>query len=650
MRTRACMATLLIAVTSRWACGADPVTLHPESDATISAQHADRNLGGTAELVLRSKGGYRPGSKCYLKFRVPQDVRGRIRHARLDLTVVHCAPWNYGVDLFGLKKGAAPWDETSITWKNAPASRADSNYWRRDVVLPLAQGGVRGAKRGGKTGDTITLTDSIPRWYETGVAGVELARFLNEHADADGFVTLLLTTRGTAKYFNSLASREHAKHPPPALVLHTAEAKPRVPTPEEQELRRFRTMASERWRKWRLDRKRFPFVGWDFMSPGGGWGEDPYRQYAKAGFSMVRVNEKTYPLAVAAGLEVMFGWWQQLHKSPEGVARFMGYPSPDDRSVVGYFLDDEPDKAKSIECWERAKEIYLNDRRDAIPFVNLGHEGCPAVLLSTCYTLLTSDTTRPIFYPHLEEMRRASKALNVGFMGWALVSEHTSGSTHFRNASESDLYWQAYSIVAYGGKGVWCYRYDGHLPWFTADGEPTEFFTISNTVSSELHRLWPVVKHLESVAVYHTLDEKGRVAGASWSPCHRFESFGWNVDIYREGDVPAVANFQGKEWLLGVLRNAGDPGDQDLYVFFQNKRHGMAKRSQELTATAGFALKGPYRYAYGYDPQTGALEQKHPDDTGRFELTLGGGRGLLMRFARKPLLEQSPAVMDKVTK
>jgi len=470
-------------------------------------------------------------------------------------------------------------------------------------------------------------------WYVTTGGIVELGRFVNENAGDDGLVTLLLTTGMTGRYTNTFASKENAQHSPPVLRLYLKDDLPRTSSPEMKSLMRFRKMASRRWHAWRVDRKRFPIVGWDFMRPGQkGWPQDPYPQYASAGFSVVRVNDRTYRLAVAAGLEVMFGWWQQLHRSAQQVAHFMKQPSPTDRSVVGYFLDDEPDEPKCAECWQRAREIYEHDARGAIPMLNAagtkGFEtGCPAFLLKTCYTPLKSDTTRPFFYPNLEELRRASKALGIGLMGWALVSAHSSGNTHFRNASESDLFWQAYSILAYGGKGVWYYRYDRGSPWFTPKGEPTEFFAIAKSLNSQLHRLWPVLRHLESTGVYHTLDSNGAIKGAASTP------FGWSVDIYRAGAIPAIASFHGDEWLLGAFGNMDDADDEAVYVLIQNKRHGMGKRCRELTASASIKVAAPYRLVHMYSPNTGAPERVQNS----IELKLGGGEARLMRFSGRPL-------------
>ena len=603
--------------------------LTPLADATVSAREPSVCFGDRGELEIRSPRDFQPGAKCYLLFQIPPEARGRIASASLTLTRVRCAPWLYDVYVFGLPKDAERWDEQSITWRNCPANRGDTNYWSQNAVGPLARQRLNGYKYGVAEGDVVCLGRP---WYVTRGGNLDLGRFLNENADEDGRVTLLLTTGMTGKYVNTFASREHEERPPPVLRLYLAEAEPEALSPEEQSLQHYRAMASDRWHKWRRDRERFPIAGWDFMRPGQqGWPEDPYGQYADAGFSMVRVNEQTYPLAVAAGLEAMFGWWQQLHRSAERVAYFMRQPSPTDRSVIGYFLDDEPDEPKCAECWARSREIYDRDQRAAIPMLNAGglagfETGCPAFLLKTCYTPLTSGETRPFFYPNLEELRRAANVLDIGLMGWALVSAHSSGSTHFRDASESDLYWQAYSIVAYGGQGLWYYRYDRGRPWFAPNGEPTEFFAMARSLNSQLHRLWPVLRHLQSTGVYHTLDVDGGVKGAWSTP------FGWPVSIYRDGVIPPIAGFRGDEWLLGAFRNMDDEKDNDVYVLLQNKRHGMGKRSRELQATARLALADPYSQAQVYSPDTGR-PQPTPSPV---ELTLGGGQARLLRFSERP--------------
>lgn len=547
-----------------------------------------------------------------------------------------------------------------ITWNNAPANDTGNGYgFTSDSA--------------GSLGDII---DGGEVELERSMSSEGLVNFLN--TDTDGQVTLMMARQSNSSAWSCWAAREHATLAAPKLELTYTragvspycgmEGTVYLPgdinfdcfvdfndlalalsqwlycshpgSPQCDEFYKEPTcieLAGERWNKWRLDRERFPTAGWDFINTAT-YGENAYNLYAGANFSMIRVREANYQKALDAGLEVIFGWWEQLHNDPARLDYYMDYPMPNDTDVIGYFLDDEPNEAKSAQCGQRSAEVYAKDIRNAIPMVNhslplryIFDYDCPSYIIKTKYCLLTDGSTRDNFYGNLEDNRMAGLANNIGTMAWVLTTQHTSGSTNYRQASESDVFWQVYSIVGYGCQGVWYYRY--HID--PAGGSFLDSATVPNALyyyvqaaNGELDNIWQMIKHLRSVGVYHSQDNPA--AGIDGA---RNLGAGWNVEIYEDGDVDAIDSFVGDNFLLGAFENGDDDNDDSLYLLIQNKRHAMDTLSENLTADCTFEMESSYSAVFKYDPQSGASVSL-TDTAGEYGLTLGGGKGILLRFDR----------------
>ena len=607
------------------------VELSPIADAMIKYDFPNNIFGPASTLMIQSPnyGEYDPKQKCYLRFQLPPG-QGSIVDAKLVLVRDTIAPWQYSVDLYGLKDQVSgqSWSESGLTWDNAPGNNLTNNYWDPANADHLLSKVLNGYNHGGYSGEEVIL-ENLP-WTVNALAG-----FLK--TDTDGEVNLLLTTGFTATYQNAFASKENTSYEGPVLVLTYC-----TDTNAPECNVSFKTSANElattRWHNWRLDREKFPTAGWDFIDtasyPANAYA---YQLYADANFSMIRVREAQYQNAVNAGLEVMFGHWEQLHQDPVKLAYYMGYPTPGNPSVIGYFLDDEPDVAKAIECGARSAEIYAQDARNAIPMVNhslalseLFKYDAPAYLIRTRYTLLTDGSTRPLFYGNLEENRTAGLAYDIGTMGWVLTTKHDSGSTHFRQASESDVFWQVYSILGYGCQGVWYYRYDidpDGGSFLDAYDTPNALYYHVQTANAELHNLWPIFKHLRSVGVFHSHDNPDDgIEGAENLGA------GWDVEVYEDGDVGAIETFSGDNFLLGELENRDDDTDPSVYVLIQNKRHGMDASSASLAAACSFTVSSNYPYVSFMDSSTGDNVYLEADQ-GTYTLNLGGGKGALLRLS-----------------
>ena len=380
-------------------------------------------------------------------------------------------------------------------------------------------------------------------------------------------------------------------------------------------------LAQQRWHTWRKSRRRFPTAGWSFFSDKG-WVKTPdkFQTYANAGFSMVKIFGGEYRRAVAAGLEPLVR---------------TGEPTSEYPAKIGYVMKDEPQQRRQMFGYGKAfARILREDHSGAIPLLNnwggnyVGEVIAlqyPCFVMRTEYVPLANGSTRPHLYGNLEDLRRAALAHNIGFMGWALVGKHGSpGGVQFRQASESDLYWQVYSIVAYGAKGVWYYRYGSRTGLLDAPDQPNASYEHVRNVNMELHNLWPIVKHLRSTGVFHCqADPQADIE----------DTVKDTVTIYQDDDVPPITDFAGDKFLLGMFQNMDDPSDTSVYVMPQNKRHAMDtdRDDPKLAATARFRIAEANLIGSRFDAQAAVWKPLEAAE-GVCGLTLGGGEGVLLRF------------------
>jgi hypothetical protein len=281
--------------------------------------------------------------------------------------------------------------------------------------------------------------------------------------------------------------------------------------------------------------------------------------------------------------------------------------------------------------------IYYNDKRGAMPFVNLkpsygswsypnfaayvssyADVVHPAILLCTHYPILSGGTDRPEFYSDIGIIRQEALDAGIGFMGFVLVNGHSV----YREPSESDLRWQVYSLITYGAHGIWYYNYriepiDGFAEGLVthADGTPTATYTLAQAVNAELKTLGLVLLKLLSTGVYHT--GSPTPAGAT---------------AYTNGVIGVISNFVSDNFLLGESQNQDDPADDDTYVMVTNKRHGAGQSSASLAASATFTANPVTLKVYQYDPATGN-QQLLTGSNGTYTININGGQGTLLRFS-----------------
>ena len=167
-------------------------TFYAQGDATISGGTPTGARGQELDLLIRNMGDYandlKYAQKAYIRFDI-STLHKPISNVELSLHVLEGLDtgstnmdWTFRV--LGLREDPLnDWQESTLTWNNAPANDDESGLAFIDTDtfnngVPLATFTVKGI---GSDGDTVQLT---------GDADSDLASFLE--ADNDGLVTFLL--------------------------------------------------------------------------------------------------------------------------------------------------------------------------------------------------------------------------------------------------------------------------------------------------------------------------------------------------------------------------------------------------------------------------------------------------------------------------
>jgi hypothetical protein len=413
-----------------------------------------------------------------------------------------------------------------------------------------------------------------------------------------------------------------------------------------------KSAASERWKDWRKKWTReFPIASWAYFSQyAGTLGE--YTTYKTAGLTMVQAPLNQYESAKASGLKVITGAWQRTYEDSGKLDYYISYPLPGDTTTIAYNLDDEPPPSRFDQLSEAVKRIYQTDRRGAIPIITMLPDWAvpykrfkmsyedfvdsfilkvhPAVMVSTYYPTLCNGTDRPTYYKNIELFRRRALDYNIGLMGFVNITSYINSNNHemcYRPSSESDIYWQVYSMIAYGVQGIWYYNYRigddpqfGEGIVFNDSGKPNpEFYPYIQAVDSQLNNLAPVLMKLRSVNVFHLNQNQSDLPVGTRR--------------YINGSIDCLANIQGDNFIISEFKNQDNNNDTSSYIMIVNKEHSGIKASSELPGSIKITVAPSYKYVYRYDPQNGSLIPLAGIGND-YNISLDGGHGLLLRMSR----------------
>ncbi len=195
-------------------------------------------------------------------------------------------------------------------------------------------------------------------------------------------------------------------------------------------------------------------------------------------------------------------------------------------AVFGYYLRDEP-KAAFFPGLATVAGIVKELHPGAWPYINLFPIYCPPFALgaptydeyveqfvAVCkptilsydnYSLMAGNQLRPGYFANLESMRRAAQKHNLPFWNIVLASAHFN----YREVTEADFRFQAYTSLAYGARGLAYFKYftpavgnyrNGPIDQF---GNETPTWRSMQHVNLQIAKLADTLLKLRSDRVYH---------------------------------------------------------------------------------------------------------------------------------------------------
>jgi hypothetical protein len=196
-------------------------------------------------------------------------------------------------------------------------------------------------------------------------------------------------------------------------------------------------------------------------------------------------------------------------------------------AVFGYYLRDEP-PVSYFAGLEKVASAVRELAPGKWPYINLfpNYADAPSQLqtkdypeylekfIATCkppilsydhYALLDNGALGGNYWKNLEQMRAAAKKAGVPF--WNIVL--SVGHFNFREPTAADLRFEAYSTLAYGGRGLSYFTYFapqvGNYRGAPIDqfGNPTPTWFIMQNVNLQVLQLAPTMLKLTSDDVYH---------------------------------------------------------------------------------------------------------------------------------------------------
>lgn len=198
-------------------------------------------------------------------------------------------------------------------------------------------------------------------------------------------------------------------------------------------------------------------------------------------------------------------------------------------ALFGYYLRDEP-HASLFPALARYVAAHRQVAPYARPLINLFPNYASELQLGTAtyeqhleqyltlvrppllsydhYALMEDGSLRDLYFPNLEAVRAAALAHELPFWNVVLANAHFN----YAEPSAAGFRFQAYTTLAYGGRGIGYFTYltptrgnyrSGPIDQF---GDKTPAWHMLRNVNLQLHALAPTMIRLRSVGVFHHPD------------------------------------------------------------------------------------------------------------------------------------------------
>lgn len=264
-------------------------------------------------------------------------------------------------------------------------------------------------------------------------------------------------------------------------------------------------------------------------------GQQAFNDLAAAGFNTTMVGTwqssnveilKVLDYCKNAGVKVIltvdgdeYGIPGYMERIESWVKAFKDHPA-----LYAYMIGDEPwgDRLKTLgEVADRIRKIdnkhviydnllpafawepYEQNTETYIKAVK------PGLLSYDCYVLFPGSEDKARYFDNLGRIRTLSLKHKIPFNNIFLSIPHGG----YRDPSEADMRWQAFTSLAYGAKGITYFTYitppptntnyagwgEGIIRW---DGSPTSKYPMVKRINADVRRLSPILAPLKSTGIY----------------------------------------------------------------------------------------------------------------------------------------------------
>jgi hypothetical protein len=276
----------------------------------------------------------------------------------------------------------------------------------------------------------------------------------------------------------------------------------------------------------------FAILAWSRVS------DDPetLRRIHDCGFNLIGVVPPEYLDAVAEARLKAIVWSDTTHVDDgkddyeeaaiaADVAGLVARAGPHP-ALLGYYLRDEP-HAQRFPTLARYVAAFRQAAPRAHSFINLFPNYATPLQLGTAtydeylrqfietvrppilsydhYALMEDGSLRDLYFPNLEAVRAATLEHGIPFWNVVLSNAHFT----YDEPSPAGLRFQAYTTLAYGGRGIGYFTYltptrgNYRLSPIDQFGHKTPTWDMLRNVNLQLHALAPAMKRLASVGVFH---------------------------------------------------------------------------------------------------------------------------------------------------
>jgi len=254
----------------------------------------------------------------------------------------------------------------------------------------------------------------------------------------------------------------------------------------------------------------------------------------------------------------------------------------DNPTVLGFFLNDEPQTSQML-ALGRVVSLLREAMPGKLPYINLfpyregqlrwysNYEEYVRGLVDVVHQPFLSFDNYSLsggemgdeFFTNLEYVRTVGLESKTPFWSCVLAVAHFG----YMEPSNATFNLQAYSTLAYGGRGIQYFTYftpeRGNYRMGAIDqfGNKTATWDMLRRINNQIHALAPTMAHLRSTGVYHYPDVPKQGKGLSESHLVKWISMVKDEDQYVKPSVQArflVGEFEddrGRSYLLLVNKD-----------------------------------------------------------------------------------------------